>query len=228
MQKKIDPYTLSLLRQNTIVLIILLLSVILIVIVLPLRVMDLLQNREKSDTLKTELSLLRDRQRQIESVSNVDIDSASRAINYLIPTQEDFMTVLTSIDELQSQSGVKITTTLDAINLEQTEAVKLNVTVEAPSALLVNFLSQYHYRSGRLITTDSISITGAKQTMTLMLHFYVKKADFQSGVVSAKVDPVLIDRLKTIYAEIDRFGSSNQNTQEADDVEYTGKTNPFN
>lgn len=150
----------------------------------------------------------------------VDLDHINQVLTQLVPTKEDFFTIIIALERLSSQTNFIITSY--NIVVDNSSPEKLAIVIEGqgdPNAFL-NFLQEYNFAGGRLITIDKIdfnqeTFTGSK----VNVNFYTGKESTSSGLIETNVDMQLIQNiLEKVQIEL---------KTEEDTNEYPTKSNPF-
>lgn len=121
------------------------------------------------DKYKNSVTLI---QNNKELVAN-DLDSYNDTLQKAIPDKETYFSVVTSLEQLASRTGVTIVSY--SINIETTTASKLSLDIElvGPPAAIQKFYKSYQFAGGRLITTEKINFSGSDDgKVTASMNFY--------------------------------------------------------
>jgi Tfp pilus assembly major pilin PilA len=130
---------------------------------------ELAETKQNINLIRNNRSLLSER-----------IDGYNLILEKLIPDDESYFAVISALDQLETRTGVSIKSY--TINLESTteDKLALQVNVEGQQEAIDLFLKEYPYISGRLLTSESTSLTSdADISYSFTLNFYHKK--FENG-----------------------------------------------
>lgn len=154
--------------------------------------------------------------------TEIDLDSANQALAQLIPAEEDYFSVLAALEKLSTQS--KFIITYYNIIISKSTANKLAIMIEGegnPNTFL-EFLKEYNFAGGRLVTIDRIdfsqkAFTGAKVNLSV----YSGKVGLSQ--VSASSGSVDLSLIKQILDKVQIQIKSDTSIVE----DYATKSNPF-
>lgn len=157
---------------------------------------ELIASEDNVQSMKATITLIRNNQ----SIFNGRIDEYNDLLEKLIPDNESYFAVITTLEQLATRTGVIINSY--SVNLDSTteEKLTLSVTIEGDSTSLQRFIQEYRYGGGRLLTTDGLNITPSEfESMTFSLNFYHN--EFKDTVSStsrvAASDLELLDTIRT-------------------------------
>ncbi len=230
MKIKISHYLLKLVRENLLYFIsfsiLIFISVVSVIIFISKfsqmdkQIIDL-ENNNLQLKKKAELVLYK------EKIINegYNIIEINELFSQLVPNQEDYFSIMLALERISLQTNFMITSY--QINLASTTQNKLSITIEGEGDRnsFMDFLQNYQFSGGRLITIDKIDFNTTGITkIKLSLNFYngeVKAS--QSSVESIRLtdaDRRLIDLIK-------RKTQLYLVTEEEVNTDYPTKTNPF-
>lgn len=156
---------------------------------------NMIASQDKVQKMKATITLIRNNQ----SVFDGRIDEYNELLEQLIPDNESYFSVISTMEQLSTRTGVIINSY--SVNLDSTteEKLTLSVTVEGTEETLQKFIQEYKYGGGRLLTTDGLDITPDKlESITFSLNFYHN--EFRDTVSSssrvASSDLELLDEIK--------------------------------
>ena len=114
------------------------------------------------------------------SLDEIDLDVT--VMSKLIPEVEDYFSAIAALEELSAKTGFIITSyDIDLTNSEANK-LSLNITGIGDQQSFINFLQQYNFEGGRLITTENISLGRDKsESFNLVLNFYNQKTGSVEG-----------------------------------------------
>lgn len=227
MKTKINYYLFRLLKENAVHLV----SLIFIVTVMVVGVVFFI---ERFSNLQQKITLIDkeivDLQKKSEFVSykqqivneGIDLPEVNKILTQLLPNEEDFFTVISALEKISKDTNFLMTSY--AINLKATKKDQLALTVEGQGddQAFFNFLKDYRYLGGRLITLDKIDYktTGFAQ-IRLNINFY-------SGMEKASANETakqLSSKDKKLISEI--MSKVKINLVEDEATSYPTKANPF-
>ena len=179
MRNKIRPYLRFLINQNLVYFLIFGVLIIVSVIIVPLFISQIKQDAVNLEKSKIEVTSLLIKQRALQSVideNKDDIDKDLALVTALIPDEEDFFTMIYSLDRLSKATGFTINNY--TVNLVKSTGNKLSITVtgEGGSDTFLELLKTYNFAGGRLITAEKIGIDPLQQAgISLDINFYNTK-----------------------------------------------------
>lgn len=183
------------------------------------------ESTNQLDVLKEEVNLLKNRTDTLKYNKQLTADQIleyNKVLTSLIPDSEDFFSIIYALETISKQTNFEIVSY--TVNLPKTSPEKIPIIVEGrgDTAAFLNFLQNYEFTGGRLVTSEKIQFSGTSYTNTrVTLNFYNKKFAFNQTVIPqlTKQD---IDQLETIKSKI-RISYGQNST----DTEYETKSNPF-
>ena len=156
----------------------------------------------------------------------IDIDAMNALLSKLVPEKEDYFSIIDTFDRLSQSTGFIITSY--SLDLTKSTKDKLSIAVEGTGDqnAFLNFLNNYSYGGGRLITVDSIDYQSQGFfKITLAVNLYSGKAvpvNESSRIDFTDNDRVLLQGIKEKTSE-ELIPVSDQTAS----AEYETKTNPF-
>lgn len=225
---KIKPYVYRLLKQNAAYIVAL--AVLLILIIFEIKIGFDRSSRIDRDNkiLTTEVKELQTKFDLLNSVvaGGRELDQYVELLNGLIPNAEDYFSIIKSLELLSQKTGFIITSYTVGVNTKVKDRFRLTVTGVGDTASFLNFLENYNFGGGRLITSDKIELNPAVDTaIKVNLTFYNK------GVVQNLAQDLQIDEetISEIAVLIPKVGISLKEGGEEEELDfsYPVKSNPF-
>ncbi|HLL60384.1 MAG TPA: hypothetical protein VK338_01585, partial [Candidatus Nitrosocosmicus sp.] len=144
-----------------------------------------LSNKEQINQLKAEITNLQQRKNIIYSFNPGELQNLTKTLNTLLPSQEDFFSIFSALERVASKSGFKVTSYTVNFSDKTTEKVSLTIHGEGTPNELLNFIEQYKFSGGRLMTMDNVQFSPSTTKTELKINFYSKKtAAVKSGSVT--------------------------------------------
>jgi len=225
---KIKPFIQRLIRENIFYIFGNVFILILIVVSVRIGLSENLNYNKKISALKTELSQLQNKITLMNTVipSTESLDEDLNFLNTLIPNVEDYFSIIYSLEKLSQKSNFIITEYSVDVNKSTTQKLKLSVIGVGESQTFINFLKDYNFGGGRLITSDKIQIDpNFFGSIKIDLTFYAKSVltDKNLGQIT---DYKFFEELEALKSKVNFSFTENIATDSAD-LEYPKKTNPF-
>lgn len=170
--------------------------------------------------LKKKVELVNYKQEIIQE--GIDIEQVNKVLTKLIPNEEDFFSVIFALEEISKKTNFLIISY--SIDLKATTADKLALTISGrgDQNTFFNFLRDYRFIGGRLITVDKIDYkTTGFAEIKLNINFFAGKSSEakSSSVKLTEKDKQLV---KEILSKVKlELKSENEN------LSYPVKSNPF-
>lgn len=226
---KINYYLLAIIKENLIYLTSLFVIILLFIFLGFITYNKFNQLTEKNITISTEINNLKEKKELIDyqkeiKKEGIDIKEINKILSTLIPEKEDFFSVINALNEISSKTNFIITNY--SINPDKTGLTKLSLVVEGrgDEESFFNFLQNYQYIGGRLITIDLINYQSKGYiNVKFTVYFYSGKLNIVSSS-SQKLTNKEKNLLKIIKEKTAKFFSSNE---ERKDLSYPTKANPF-
>ncbi len=130
---------------------------------------DMLSAEDKVQEMKATITLIRNNQ----TVFDGRLEEYNSLLEQLIPDQESYFSVITTLEQLSARTGVTIESY--SVNLGSTTEEKLTLTlaVQGTPESLQQFIRDYRYAGGRLLTTESLDIDPQQlESISISLNFY--------------------------------------------------------
>lgn len=130
---------------------------------------EMIATQDKVQQMKASITLIRNNQ----TIFNGRIDEYNEILEQLIPDNESYFSVISTLEQLSERTGVVINSY--SVNLASTTEEKLTLTVviEGNAESLQQFIQTYRYAGGRLLTTDGLVMTPNQlESITFSLNFY--------------------------------------------------------
>lgn len=185
--------------------------------------------KKEVDLMSGEVLMLSNRFNTLKynkTLTEDQIKEYNKLLASLIPETEDFFSIIYALEEISSVSHFIITDY--AIDINKTSREKLTLTAEGRgnSEEFLNFLQQYQFAGGRLVTSDQIQYGGMNSGSTrITLNFYSKRFAFNETVQVPQLSKEEIQKLEEIKKKITfQFSSSDYQTVTTD---YAIKKDPF-
>ena len=186
--------------------------------------------KDDVDLLSREVQLLKDRSdtlKQNMALTQDQIKSYNALLASLIPETEDYFSIIYALEDISQSTGFTITNYNIAVSNGAPEKLTLDVGGTGNADAFLNFLRDYQFSGGRLITSDKIQFSGGQNGATkIALTFYSKRFAFNETVQVPALTKAEISRLQDIKSKIHvEFSSGSYQTVSTD---YTSKKDPFN
>lgn len=227
MRIKLKPYHKYILRVNFPYLII---SIVLITstLIIPSFMLTRYSNNQKQiDELESELSQLEIKKSILSANINSDssnIEEDVRMIKSLIPDFENYFSIIFALDELSKKTNFIIDSY--TVNLKGSSKERLSLTVKGTGNQdsFLNFLKEYNFGGGRLITAEKIEFNKDQLSGTaLVLNFYNKKVN---NLGDTNIDfKKTLDKLAALKGKVSYVIQPEQIENPNED--YPKKSNPF-
>ena len=228
MKLKIDFYLVKVLKENLIYLGFFILLIVVYLLFSYSFVNRMVKADQNISKLRTEIA---DLKKQAELVTykqevlkeGIDFAKTNEIFTKLIPNEEDFFSVIAALEKISQETNFLIVNY--SINLKSSTKDKLSLTVEGKGddESFFNFLKNYRYSGGRLITIDKIDYrTTGFTEVKLIVNFYSGKAN---GL--AKKTSKLSEDEKKMIKEIEEKITLDLKSEEATSSSYAVKSNPF-
>ena len=228
MKTKIKPFIQRLIRENIFYIFGNVFILILIVVSVRIGLSENLNYNKKISALKTELSQLQNKITLMNTVipSTESLDEDLNFLNTLIPNVEDYFSIIYSLEKLSQKSNFIITEYSVDVNKSTTQKLKLSVIGVGESQTFINFLKDYNFGGGRLITSDKIQIDpNFFGSIKIDLTFYAKSVltDKNLGQIT---DYKFFEELEALKSKVN-FSFTENIATDSGNLEYPKKTNPF-
>lgn len=152
----------------------------------------------------------------------INLDQINAAFTQLIPNQEDYFSIIATLENLSAQSNFIITAY--TIDLGQSTSEQLAITIEGqgdPQTFL-EFMRNYNFGGGRLITMDKINYS-TKDLDGSKIDINVYRGKGQGAEAFTNLTPQDKELIQTVMEKV-QVQLKSDDTEVAD---YPTKTNPF-
>ncbi len=227
--KKIDRYTLALIKENFPFLLLLIVSVFILFFIKNYYFQTYRKNLTKLKEVKFEVERLENSKNKIENLNfNQDkIDKYFQIINILLPNKENIFTIISALENLSSSTGFYISNYSLTPSLEKKSGeVEVVVNGFGNKESFMKLLENYNFSSGRLITMDKLNYNIANQsTIKLVFKFHTRKSpklkNITQVVLPEKKEISWLDKI------ISKVKINNIIPVDSSDILYRTKPNPF-
>ncbi len=176
---------------------------------------EVLMLKNRYDTLKFNKTLTQDQ-----------IKGYNKLLASLIPETEDFFSIIYAIEEISNATQFMITEYAIDIGRAPKETIILTASGKGNSEAFLEFLKQYKFVGGRLVTIDQIQYGGINSGDTkITLNFYNKRFAYSETVKVPQLSKAEIQKLEDIKQRV-KFQFSASDYQSVD-TDYAVKQNPF-
>lgn len=228
MKIKIKPFALRLLKENLIYLIAFVLLVFILILFLINHYPKFEQNQQKIKTLTQQIKELQDELSLINSLSNnpTELDEDIKFIKTLIPGEEDYFSIIYALEQLSLKTGFIITSYTVNIKDSNNDKLSLLVTGMGDKETFLNFLKNYNFGGGRLITSDKIELSQeAAESIKINLTFYNKDVSNEKMPMIDKRG-MFLTQLRALKDKV-QFSFKESSSPAEVDYNYQRKSNPF-
>lgn len=229
MLTKIDFYTVKLIKENFLYLAILILSIFLIFVFIPFKIKKINSFQEKIVLLNQEINDLKTKINLISALGQNDLNRSINVLDELLPSNEDYFSMITSLEALSNQTNFIITSYSISFNDKNQNKIALKVEGEGNLEAFIKFLESYRFKGGRLITMDNVDFSSETFKHSLTLYFHTAKVKELRESKKLIIDQKTMDMIKKITQEQNLMTIPNQTTNEEKfpPQEYPIKNNPF-
>lgn len=229
---KIKPYILYLIKENIVYIFSFFFILIFLFSVVFIGINKITKINNQKKELEDELVLLRKKvfNFNYDEEKEKKISEAVEVLNMLIPNVEDYFSIIYSLEKLSYKTGFMIIGYSIDLLSSSPNKIRLTVTGTGDSNSFLNFLSEYNFGGGRLITSDKAEYNTQKNDVIKMnLTFYNKnpKSSFSEKnnyFSDKKIDEILEEIEKIKEKIVFDFSKSEDETNFFD---YSQKSNPF-
>lgn len=188
MKTKINYYTIKLIKNNLVFIIILFFSILLTGYISYSFYQEYTKNNDLVEQTKLEIQNLQKRKNNLEnlvSANYLEVKDFNYMLNQLIPSAEDYFSIIISLDKLSQQTGFIINNYV--IKLDNSSANMLTLGVDGSGDInsFLKFLEDYNFSSGRLITMNNFDFNNKGVQYHLSLNFYNKQVSEEVAELSA-------------------------------------------
>ncbi len=225
MKIRLKPYHKYALRVNFPYLIIVVILFISTLVIPSFMLSKYFNNEKKIEQLEEELSQLDLKKSFLSSsLESSSLEGDVRIIKSLVPDFENYFSIIFALDELSKKSNFIISAY--TVNLKDSNQERLSLSVQGigDHASFLNFLEQYNFGGGRLITAEKIEFNNDNLSgTTLALNFYNKKVN---NIADKNIDfKQTVERLAELREKVSYVIQPEQIENPSQD--YPTKSNPF-
>lgn len=228
MKNKIKPFIRRLIKDNIFYIIGNVFMFVLIVITIKIGMTEKSRYEIKTATLKTELTQLQNKVTLMHTTipSTEKLDENLDFLNKLVPNIEDYFSVIYSLEKLSQKTNFIITSYNVDVAQSSPEKLKLNITGIGDSLTFIDFLKNYNFGGGRLITSDKIQLdSDFFGAIKIDLTFYSKNVVANQNL-ELTPDGKIFKELETLKGKVNfSFGSDSAPIEP--DFNFPRKSNPF-
>ncbi|MDO8741741.1 MAG: hypothetical protein Q7J11_01185, partial [Candidatus Roizmanbacteria bacterium] len=133
--------------------------------------------------------------------------------------------VIYALEKLSQKSNFIITEYTVNVGNSASERLKLEVTGTGDSQSFINFLKDYNFGGGRLITSDKIQLDqNFSGSIKIDLTFYSKSVLIGKDLETP--NNKIFEELETLKSKVN-FNFNNNVATDSADLNYPKKSNPF-
>lgn len=228
MKDKIKPFIKRLIRENIFYIIGNIFIFILIILTFRIGFTENANYNDKINALKSENNELMNKVTLMNSVipGSDKLDEDAKFLNTLIPNAEDYFSIIFALEKISQKTNFIITDYTINIGASTAEKLRINVTGIGNSQSFVDFLKDYNFSSGRLITSDKVEIDpNFSGSLKIDLTFYNKKTVTGNSLdMSPNIN--IYKELETLKAKVN-FNFDNNEVVSNPSLDYPKKSNPF-
>lgn len=228
MKNKIKPFIRRLIKDNIYYIIGNVFIFILIIVTIKIGLTQNASYKLKIDSLKAENAVLLNKVTLMNSLvpQSEILDEDVKFLNTLIPNVEDYFSIIYALEKLSQKSGFMITSYTVNVKTSTSEKLKISVTGVGNSQSFVNFLKDYNFSGGRLITSDKIQLDpNFFGSLKIDLSFYSKKT-IAGDKLEVSPSSSIYKELETLKTKVN-FSFNDNATTDSSDLNYPKKSNPF-
>jgi len=228
MKNKIKPFIKRLIKENIFYIIGNIFIFLLIIVTIKIGVTKIVDYKTKIDSLKVENTKLMNKVNFMNSeIPEPDkLDDDVKFLNTLIPNAEDYFSIIYSLEKLSQKTNFIITNYTVNVGASTSEQIKMSVTGVGNIQSFIDFLKDYNFSGGRLITSDKIQLDpNFVGSLIINLTFYNKKTQV-SDKLETFPNTNIYKELENLKAKVD-FNLEDNVATISPSLDYPKKTNPF-
>jgi hypothetical protein len=228
MKIKIKPFIFRLIIDNLFYIIGNIIIIILIIITIKIGLSNIVNYNNKSAALKIELTKLQNKINLIKTTipSSEKLTEDINFLNTLIPNIEDYFSVIYSLEKLSQKTNFIITSYNINLITSTREKLNLNIIGNGDSQSFIDFLKEYNYSGGRLITSNNISLDpNSLGSIKINLTFYSKNVLTDKNIELPTSDKIFKE-IESLKSKVD-FTFNDNFVSTSPDLNYPRKANPF-
>lgn len=227
MKKQIRPYYKFAFKKNILYLVLIFLLASFSIALVLLAPGIFTDNNNKIKTLKADVKDFRLKKVVLDSLllgNSTNIEDDVAVMGRLIPEVEDYFSIIASLDELSAKTNFIITSYSIDIKNSNSNKLSLNINGVGDEQSFINFLKQYNFQGGRLITIENISL-GKEEAgaFSLILNFYNERINTAGG---KNLDyQNALQKVNEIKSKV--TFSLQPTSEKIPDEDYAKESNPF-
>lgn len=228
MKNKIKPFIKRLIKENIYYIIGNIFIFILIIITIKIGVTESVNYKTKIDFLKLENTELMNKVTLMNSSIPVSekLDEDVKFLNTLIPDTEDYFSIIYALENLSQKSNFAITNYTVNVGASTSEKLKIRVTGIGDSKSFIDFLKDYNFSGGRLITSDKVELDpNFSGSIIIDLTFYNKKT-VAANKLGKSPNSNVFKELESLKVKVN-FSFDNNSGSSSPSLDYPRKSNPF-
>lgn len=229
MKTKIKPFIKRLLKENIYYIVGNIFIFILIIIAIKTGFTEMANYKRKIAALETENIELMNKVTLMNSAvpQSEKLDEDVKFLNTLIPDVEDYFSVIYALEQLSKKTNFIITSYSVNVKASTTDKLRINVTGVGDSQSLINFLKDYNFSGGRLITSDKVQLDpNFSGSIIINLTFYNKKTT-AANKLETSVKSSTYKELEDLKNKVNFSFESNDIASASSTLDYPKKSNPF-
>lgn len=228
MKNKIKPFIKRLIKENILYIIGNIFIFLLIIVTIKIGLTEIANYKTKIDLLKVENTELMNKVTFMNSIipEPDKLDEDVKFLNKLIPNVEDYFSIIYALEKLSQKTNFIITNYTVNVGTSTSEQIRMSVTGVGNSQSFIDFLKDYNFSGGRLITSDKIQLDpNFAGSLIINLIFYSKKTEV-SDKLETFPDTNIYKELETLKAKVN-FNLDDNVSTISPSLDYPKKTNPF-
>jgi len=226
--KKLYYYSILIAENIVYILTNIVLTIVILFLVIPF-FQQTLENKQKINDLNNEINLLTSKKNNLKlfAQNDLNIEKAIKILNYLVPNEEDYFSILYALEKLSGKTGLLITSYVINLSDKNPNRLRLTVTGLGDINTFLDFLKEYNFGGGRLITSDNLSLNFQQQSeFKIDLIFYNQKINTKNLSNLTIDDPTFFKKINELLAKTE-FVLKESSEEAFLDINYPRKTNPF-
>ena len=226
--KKLYYYSILIAENIVYILANIVLTILILFLVIPF-FQQTLENKQKINDLNNEINLLTSKKNNLKlfAQNDLNIEKAIKILNYLVPNEEDYFSILYALEKLSGKTGLLITSYVINLSDKNPNRLRLTVTGLGDINTFLDFLKEYNFGGGRLITSDNLSLNFQHQSgFKIDIIFYNQKINTKNLSNLTIDDPTFFKKINELLAKTE-FVLKESSEEAFLDINYPRKTNPF-
>ncbi len=226
---KIKPFVKRLIKENIFYIVGNVFLFLLIIIVFYIGFTENAAYNKKNTILKSENAVLINKINLINNVvpKSEILDEDIKFLNSLIPNTEDYFSIIYALEKLSQKTKFSIVSYSVNVATSTSQKLRISVTGIGDSQSFVDFLKDYNFSGGRLITSDKVSLDpNFSGSIIVDLTFYNKKTPLTSDQSDITPNSSVYKELEALKSKVNFSFEQNQ-IAVTPDLNYPRKENPF-